>query len=114
MLISHSMQEPLFFETFIFANSIKAHIWDTKNLRQERDLPISENYRVILLIHEDFIFTKLCIYEVSRKQNTGKNFQIYKSFYFRIIEQAGDLDKVCINLIRDHVINTAGDITTLW
>ena len=68
------MQEPLFFETFIFANSIKAHIWDTKNLRQERDLPISENDRVILLIHEDFIFTKLCIYEVSQKTKHWQKF----------------------------------------
>ena len=56
-----------FCKNFIFTNSAKTHIFDVKNSRQERDLPISVNDRVISQIHEDFIFAKLRICEVLRK-----------------------------------------------
>ena len=56
-----------FRENFIFAISIEIHIIDVKNSRLRQDLPISINDRVILLFRECFIFTKLCICEVSRK-----------------------------------------------
>ena len=52
-----------FRENFIFANSIKIHISDVKNLRLRLDLPISINDRVILSFREGFIFTKLRICE---------------------------------------------------
>ena len=48
-----------FRENFIFANSVKRHICDAKNLRLGHDLPISVNDRVISPFREDFIFTKL-------------------------------------------------------
>ena len=48
-----------FCKKFIFANSIKRHISDVKNLRLMQDLPISVNDRVILPFCEGFIFTKL-------------------------------------------------------
>ena len=50
----------------MFANSVKTHICDVKN-RQERDLLISVNDRVISPIREYFIFTKFRIREVSQK-----------------------------------------------
>ena len=53
-----------FRENFIFANSIKKHI--KKNSRLRQDLPISINDRVMLPFREGFIFTKLCICEVSQ------------------------------------------------
>ena len=56
-----------FCENFIFTDSIKTHICEVENLRQGRDIRISVNDRVISQIREDFIFTKLCICEVSRK-----------------------------------------------
>ena len=54
-------------ENFIFANSVKTNIFDIQNWRQELDLPIPVNDRVISPILEDFIFVKLPICEVSRK-----------------------------------------------
>ena len=56
-----------FRDNFNFTNSIKRHISDVKNSRLRQDLPISIKDRVILPIREGFIFTKLRIYEVSRK-----------------------------------------------
>ena len=66
-----------FRENFIFANSVKTHICNVENSRQGRGSPISVNDRVISPIHEDFIFTKLGVCEVSRKLNTRENFRIY-------------------------------------
>ena len=48
-----------FCENFIFANSIKRHIYDVRNSRLWHDIRISVNDRVILPFHECFIFTKL-------------------------------------------------------
>ena len=56
-----------FRENVIFANSIKRHINDVKNLRLRQDLPTSIKDKVILPFHEGFIFAKLRICEVSRK-----------------------------------------------
>ena len=56
-----------FRENFIFANNVKRHICDVKNLRLGHNLTILVNDRVISPLHEGFIFTKLRIYEVSRK-----------------------------------------------
>ena len=56
-----------FRENFIFAKCVKSHICDVKNSRPGHDLPISVKDRGIARNHEDFIFTKLCICEVSRK-----------------------------------------------
>ena len=56
-----------FRENFIFAHIIKIHISDLKKSRLRQDLPILINDRVILPFREGFIFTKLRIYEVSRK-----------------------------------------------
>ena len=45
-----------FRENFIFANSVKTHVFDVENLRQGRDLlNISVNDRVISPILEDTI-----------------------------------------------------------
>ena len=57
----------IFCKNFIFLNSVKRHIWDVENARLRHDLHISVNDRVISEFGEDFIFTKLRIYEVSRK-----------------------------------------------
>ena len=43
----------------IFANSIKRHISDAKNSPLRQDLPVPINDRVILLLCEGFILTKL-------------------------------------------------------
>ena len=56
-----------FRENFNFANSVKRHICDAKNLRLAHDLHISVKDRVISAYRKDFIFTKLRICEVSRK-----------------------------------------------
>ena len=56
-----------FRENFIFVNSIKRHISGVKNSRLRQNLPISINGLLILSFCEGFIFTKLCICEVSRK-----------------------------------------------
>ena len=58
-----------FCENFIFANSVKRHICDVKTLQLGHDLPISVNNILISPFREgeDFIFTKLCLCEVSRK-----------------------------------------------
>ena len=42
--------------------SVKRHVCDAKNSRLGHDLHISVNNRVISAFHEDFIFTKLCIW----------------------------------------------------
>ena len=54
-----------FRENFIFANSVKRHIYDVKYSRLGHDFSISVNDRVISPFREEFVFTKLC--EVSRK-----------------------------------------------
>ena len=56
-----------FRENFSFANSIKRYICDVTNSRFRHDIPISVNDRVILTFREGFNFTKLLIWEVSRK-----------------------------------------------
>ena len=57
-----------FRENFIFfANSVKRHICDVKNLRLGPNLPRSVNDRVISPFCVDFIFAKLGICEVSQK-----------------------------------------------
>ena len=56
-----------FRENFIFANSVKRHICDTKKLQLGHDLPLSVNERVISPFLEVHIFTKLRICEASRK-----------------------------------------------
>ena len=56
-----------FRENFIFANNVKRHFCDVKNLRLGHDLHIPTNDRVIAPFREDFIFTKLRICKVSRK-----------------------------------------------
>ena len=71
-----------FLKDFIFANSVKTHICDVKNLRQGRDLLISVKDRVISPIREDFIFMKLRICEVSQKLNPHGNFPIYSVTQF--------------------------------
>ena len=48
-----------FHNNFIFANSIKRHISDVKNLQLRQDLPTTINERVIVPFCEGFIFTKL-------------------------------------------------------
>ena len=58
-----------FRENSIFASSIKRHISDVKNSRLRQDLPISINDRVILPIHERFIFKKLRIEKSSRENS---------------------------------------------
>ena len=64
-----TVDSEMFAKNFIFANSIKRHIYniDVKNLQLWPDLPISLNERVILPFRKGFIFTKLGICEVSRK-----------------------------------------------
>ena len=54
-------------ENFIFANSVKRHICDVKNLPIGHDLPILVNDRVMLSFCESYIFSKLRICKVSRK-----------------------------------------------
>ena len=54
-------------KNFIFTNRVKRHICDDINSRLGHDLRILVNHRVISAFHEDFIFTKLCICEASRK-----------------------------------------------
>ena len=56
----------------IFANNIKRHIHicDFRNSRLGHEIPISENYRVIWLFHEGFIFTKLHICAKFRENKT--------------------------------------------
>ena len=61
-----------FRENFIFANSVKRHICDIKNLRLGHDLPISLNDRVIPPFREDFIFKKLRLCEVSQNETLAK------------------------------------------
>ena len=51
----------------MFANCIKRHISEVKTSRLRQDLAISINDRVILPFREGFIFSKVCICEVSRK-----------------------------------------------
>ena len=64
----------IFARDFIFANSVKRHICDVKNLRLGHDLPISVNERVIVPFREDFIFKKLRLCEVSRKITPSQKF----------------------------------------
>ena len=45
----------------MFANNIKRHIWDVKNLHLGHDLSLSVNDRMISPFRKGFIFTKLCI-----------------------------------------------------
>ena len=66
-----------FCDNFIFTKSIKRHISDVKISRLRQDSPISINDRVILPFRKSFIFTKLCICEVSRKYSPSENFRIY-------------------------------------
>ena len=67
-----------FRENFIFANSAKRHICEVKKIRGLCcDLPISVNDKEISPFREGFIFTKLRIFEVSRKLNPRENFRIY-------------------------------------
>ena len=51
----------------IFAKSVKRHICDVRNSGLGRDLPTSVNDIAISPFHENFIFTKLRICEVSQK-----------------------------------------------
>ena len=48
-----------FAENFIFANSVKRHIYHVKNSLLGDDFLTSVNDRLILTFHKDFIFTKL-------------------------------------------------------
>ena len=57
-----------FRENFIFANNVKRHICDVKNSPLGHDLPRSVHDRVILPFGEGFIFTEICICEVSQKK----------------------------------------------
>ena len=59
-----------FRENFIFANNIKRHIYEAKNSQLGHDIHISVNNRVISAFGKDFIFMKLPICEVSRKNKT--------------------------------------------
>ena len=56
-----------FRENFIFANSIKRHICDVKNLRLGNDLPTSVNAKVISSFHKEFIFKKLRLHICENK-----------------------------------------------
>ena len=56
-----------FRENFIFANNIKRHISDVKNLRLRQDLLISINDRVILPFRDGCVCTKLRIYAKFRE-----------------------------------------------
>ena len=56
-----------FRENFIFSNNVKQDICDVKNSRHGHNLTISVKDRVIWPLQEGFIFTELCICEVSRK-----------------------------------------------
>ena len=71
-----------FRENFIFANSVKRHICDIKNLRLWHSFPRSVNGRVISVFCEDFIFTKLRMCEVSRKENPRENFRF--TVYYKL------------------------------
>ena len=48
-----------FRKNYIFANSVKRHIWEVKNSRPVHDLPIPVNDRMIRTYCKSFIFTKL-------------------------------------------------------
>ena len=61
-----------FLENLIFANCIKRHICVAENKRLEHELRISVNDIVISPYRENFIFTKLCICEVSQKLTLGE------------------------------------------
>lgn len=47
------------------------------------------------------------------KQNTAE-VRLYQNQIQRIIEGSPYLDRMCINIVRDHVINTAGATSPLW
>ena len=69
-----------FRENYIFANSFKIHICELKKSEVRHDFPISVKDKVISPFREGFVFTKLRICEVLRKQNPRKNFRIYSTF----------------------------------
>ena len=56
------------------ANSALSHICHIENLQLKPDLLKSVNNRVISPFHEDSIFTKFCIHEVSRKIEPSRKF----------------------------------------
>ena len=66
-----------FRENLIFANNVKRHICGAKNSRLVHDLPISVIDAVVSPFREDFIFSKLRICEVSRKENPREIFRVY-------------------------------------
>ena len=73
-----------FCENFIFTNSAKTHVFNVKNLQQERDLPISVNNRVNSKICEDFI-----LYAKFHKNKTlAKIFEFTVYDVSRVVEHA--------------------------
>ena len=56
---------------FIFAKNFKRHICHVKKLQPRHDLPTLVNARVILPIHNGFVFTGC---EVSQEENPRENF----------------------------------------
>ena len=57
-----------------------------KNSRLTQDLPVSINDRVNLPFREGYIFMKLPICEVSRKESPRENFKIYSKQTAAILE----------------------------
>ena len=68
-----------FRENCIFANSVKTHICDVENSRQWRDLPLSENDRVISSIRGIFYFHETSHMRSFAKIRPSRNFRIYST-----------------------------------
>ena len=58
--------------SFIFVNSFKRHYFDVKNVQLGHYLTGSVNNILILPFCEDFIFTKLCLWEVWENKTLAK------------------------------------------
>ena len=65
------------FARILFSRIALRHICDANYSRLGHDLHISVNERVISAFRKDFIFTKLRICNVSRKENPCENFRAY-------------------------------------
>ena len=65
-IIGNTVNSEIFARILFSRISVKDIFATLKISRLRHDLPISVNDRVVLPFHEDFIFAKLCISEVSR------------------------------------------------
>ncbi|KAL4240786.1 Protocadherin-16 [Mactra antiquata] len=82
----------------------------TVNARDREDIDTAESANTVakIFVNQPGNEVKLLI-----TQNTGE-VRLYKTQIQSILEQASDLDYVCINDIQDHVIDSAGSVSTLW